>query len=97
MTDVRILAPAELEMIEAATYYEAHALGLGNDFLDEIETAVNRIRDFPEAASPLDFNIRRQLISRFPYALLYRIDPAEIVILAVMHFKRRPNYWISRT
>jgi hypothetical protein len=50
MTDVRILAPAELEMIEAATYYEAHAFGLGNDFLDEIETAVNRIRDFPEAA-----------------------------------------------
>jgi plasmid stabilization system protein ParE len=40
--------------------------------------------------------IRRSLIRRFPYSLLYRVDADEIVVLAVMHQKRHPAYWLSR-
>jgi hypothetical protein len=41
-------------------------------------------------------NIRRRLIHRFPYALLYRIDPEEVIIQATMHLHRHPDYWIDR-
>ena len=41
-------------------------------------------------------DVRRRLIRRFPLGVLYRIDPDEIVILAVMHLSRRPDYWHGR-
>jgi hypothetical protein len=40
-------------------------------------------------------SIRRRLIRRFPYALLYRVKPTEVRILAVMNLKRRPAYWVA--
>ena len=48
------------------------------------------------ACEQINAGIRRSLIRRFPYSLLYRVDPDEIVILAVMHQKRHPAYWLSR-
>jgi plasmid stabilization system protein ParE len=40
--------------------------------------------------------MRKRLVHRFPYALLYRVEPAEVVIVAVMHQRRRPDYWLGR-
>ncbi len=96
MKSVRFLRPAELEMLDAARYYELQASGLGGDFLDKIDSAVQDIGMHPERWPVIRFNIRRRLIHRFPYALLYRIDPEEIVIQAIMHLHRRPDYWIDR-
>ncbi|MDA3799182.1 MAG: type II toxin-antitoxin system RelE/ParE family toxin [Kiritimatiellae bacterium] len=96
MKTVRFLAPAEQEMLDAAMYYELQAPGLVSDFLDKIETALQDIRENPERFMVIKSNTRRRLIHRFPYALLYRIEPNEIVIQATMHLSRRPNYWINR-
>ena len=96
MKSVRFLRPAELEMLDAARYYELQASGLGGDFLDKIDSAVQDIGMHPERWPVIRFNIRRRLIHRFPYALLYRIDPEEIVIQAIMHLHRRPGYWMDR-
>jgi len=97
MKPVRFLLPAERELAEAAHFYNRQALGLGDDFLDKIAGAVQDINKAPLRWSILgSSDIRRRLIHRFPYGLLYRVDPDEIVILAVMHLKRRPNYWMSR-
>lgn len=96
MKSVRFLFPAELEMLEAAKYYESQAAGLGLDFLNKIDSAVQDIREHPERWPMVRFNIRRRLVHRFPYALLYRVDPAESLILATMHLHRRPDYWVNR-
>ena len=96
MKSVRFLRPAELEMLDAARYYELQASGLGGDFLDKIDSAVQDIGMHPERWPVVRFNIRRRLMHRFPYALLYRIDPEEIVIQAIMHLHRRPGYWMDR-
>jgi len=40
--------------------------------------------------------IRRCLIARFPYGLIYGIDGDTIVVVAVAHLHRRPRYWIDR-
>ena len=96
MKPVRFLNPAEQEMLDAARYYESQAPGLGDDFLDKIDSAVQDVSENPEAWPVLRFKIRRRLIHRFPYGLLYRVDPNEIVILTTMHLHRHPSYWFHR-
>ena len=96
MKTVRFLRPAELEVSDAACYYELQAPRLGDDFLDKIASAVKNIGENPERWPVIRFNVRRYLVHRFPYGLLYRIDPDEIVVLATMHLHRHPNYWFDR-
>ena len=96
MKTVRFLLPAELELLEAARYYELQAPGLGNDFLDKIDAAVQDIDEHPERWPVLRLGTRRRLIHRFPYALLYRVDLDEVVVVATMHLHRHPDYWINR-
>ena len=96
MKPVRFLRPAELEMLDAAKYYELQAYGLGMEFLEKIDTAIQDISKNPERWPIIRENIRRRFVHRFPYALLYRIEPDEIIIQATMHLHRRPDYWIGR-
>ena len=96
MKPVSFLRPAEAEMLDAAQYYEIQAPGLGVDFLARIEAAVQDIGRNPELWSIIQANTRRRLIKRFPFALLYRVDPDQIVIQATMHLHRRPDYWLNR-
>jgi plasmid stabilization system protein ParE len=87
---------AERELNEAAQYYEAESPGLGQSFIKEVERCLASIADHPEAGTTLRGSVRRRLLRRFPYALLYKIKPPCIRILAVMNLKRRPTYWIGR-
>ncbi|MBI4650846.1 type II toxin-antitoxin system RelE/ParE family toxin [Candidatus Desantisbacteria bacterium] len=87
---------AEIEFIEAARYYESEAPGLGITFINEIRKAVAVILINPQAFTPIGRRIRKKSLQRFPYNLLYFIDNDILLILAVMHQKRRPNYWINR-
>lgn len=96
MKPVRFLDPAEQEMLDAAKYYELQAQDLGVDFLNKIDSAIHDISCNPERWPILRFNVRRRLIHRFPYGLLYQVDPDEVVILATMHLHRHPTYWIDR-
>jgi len=96
MKQTRFLLPAEQELTEAAVYYESQAIDLGKDFLKKVKTAVADILDTPKAWPSIRFSIRRRLIHRFPYAILYKIDKTEVIVIAVMHLRRQPNYWLSR-
>jgi toxin ParE1/3/4 len=96
MKPIRFLRPAELEMLDSAKFYELQAQGLGLDFLDKIDSALQDIRRSPEQWPIVHTSVRRRLILRFPYALLYRIGENEIIVQAVMHLRRRPDYWIDR-
>ncbi len=87
---------AHEEMIEQARYYEAKSEGLGSDFLSAVEEATQRIGQFPKAG-PIDrANIRKRLVSGFPFTILYEMQPDRIFIASVMHQHRRPGYWRSR-
>jgi toxin ParE1/3/4 len=84
------------EMRAAAAYFEARERGLGDQFLDEVEEGLQRIRQFPRLWPIYDGEYRRYLLKRFPFGLIYRIDAAQIFIVAVAHLRRRPGYWRSR-
>jgi len=87
---------AERELGEAAQYYDSERPGLGAAFLAEIKRCIGSIRDCPEAAPVVAGSVRRRLARRFPYALLYSVRPTGIRVLAIMHLKRRPMYWVGR-
>ena len=87
---------ADDEFCEAIDYYEVCQAGLGQDFYTEVNSAIGRIRDLPEAWPVFDGDVRRCLTYRFPYGVLYSIEEDGIFVLAVMHLKRSPDYWKHR-
>lgn len=87
---------AEREFTEAAEYFERESPGLGAAFIAAVEACVAEIVEYPEAGTLLSGAVRRRLVRRFPYSVLYSIKPDHIRVLAVMHAKRRPMYWIDR-
>ncbi|MFZ5865930.1 MAG: type II toxin-antitoxin system RelE/ParE family toxin [Thermodesulfobacteriota bacterium] len=87
---------AESEMNEAAQYLDHESPGLGTEFLRTIENAVDQIRCHPEAARLIQGRVRRKLVQKFPYSVIYSVRNTHIRILAVSHQKRRPYYWRSR-
>ena len=84
-------------MLDAAAYYELQVAGLGHEFLEKIASAVADIAENPERWPLVGLNVRRRLVHRFPYGLLYRVDPEEVVVLAVAHLHRHPTYWVGRS
>jgi plasmid stabilization system protein ParE len=93
---VSLLPPARQELDEAFEWYESQAAGLGYGFLDEFDRAARLVATFPELYQQINPGIRRCLLNRFPYGLVYGLDDGVIVIVAVAHVKRRPRYWSDR-
>lgn len=98
---VRIDPEAEAETREAAGWYEQRHPGLGLEFLAAVDNAVQRIRNTPERyprleTLPEEHAVRRLLLDRFPYVVVYESAEDEVRILAVAHTRRRPNYWRHR-
>jgi len=90
----RFLSPALLELSQAAEFYEGRVAGLGADFLEEVEAAIDRILLFPEAWGRLSRDYRRCSLRRFPYLIIYIIEPAkDILIVSVFHQSREPGTW----
>lgn len=94
--NVRLLEVAQQELDEAVAHYNGVSPGLGDAFLLETVAAINLVRRFPDAWHPLDNEIRRCRLRRFPYGLIYSKDKGEILILAVAHAHREPGYWRDR-
>jgi toxin ParE1/3/4 len=87
---------AEVEITEAAQYYEVHKPGLGSDLIGEVERALDQILTNPEASQRIGRRVRRKILWRFPYNLIYAVYPDRIRIVACAHQKRRPFYWRKR-
>ncbi|HUT58358.1 MAG TPA: type II toxin-antitoxin system RelE/ParE family toxin [Phycisphaerae bacterium] len=87
---------AEAEFLGAIDFYEAREPGLGQDFAIQVYSTVRRIVSFPRAWPVLGGDVRRCLTNRFPYGVLYTIEPNGVFILAVMHLHRAPGYWLDR-
>ncbi|MBN9613833.1 MAG: type II toxin-antitoxin system RelE/ParE family toxin [Actinobacteria bacterium] len=102
MTLVRRFHPeAGRELDAAANWYEDQQIGLGDDFAELVEEAIDLILEWPRIApifpgwdrEPV---VRAQAVSRFPYRVLYYLTDQDVVILAVAHNRRKPGYWTSR-
>jgi plasmid stabilization system protein ParE len=97
MKTVRYHPNAESEMAAAAAYYEAQQVNLGKRFLASVQDALNRIQINPLLYQLVEVDVRRCLTKTFPFGILFRDLPDQIVIVAVMHLHRDPEYWKGRT
>ena len=87
---------AETEFWEAIEHYELAEPGLGEEFSLEIFATINRVTAHSETWPLLEGDVRRSLANRFPFGVIYSIEPERIFILAVMHLHRDPDYWKER-
>ena len=89
--------PEALAEFEAAAFhYASISSALAARFIASVETTIGEIVEQPLAGTPLDQDIHRRLTRVFPYAVLYAIEPDGVLILAVMHCHRHPNFWRHR-
>jgi plasmid stabilization system protein ParE len=84
------------ELLETAAYYEDQIPGLGERFIVEVERVTGILTDQPEIGQRIGEIYRRILLVRFPFSLIYSIEPDLIWIHAVAHHRRRPGYWKER-
>ena len=101
MNVVRLSPEAIDELVEAAVWYRARRPGLESEFLAEFDRVLPLIGSSPASFPrlldmPEDLVIRRALLPRFPYAVIFMALGTEIRVLAVAHAKRRPGYWLDR-
>ena len=96
MSSVEFHPEAEDEFISAARFYEDQTTGLGLDFIRTVQSSYERLLEFPRSGMPFGRRLRRVLVPKFPYGLLYRVEPDRIYIVAVTHLRRRPGYWRHR-
>ena len=101
MKPVRLSEEASGEVFEAALWYRNRSAGLENEFLDEVDRIIPLIANSPRAFSrlldvPDDLIVRRALLPRFPYAVIFMDLEEDIRVLAVAHVKRQPGYWLNR-
>ncbi len=93
---VRFLRPAQSEVDDAVAWYDSQSPSIGTQFLDDLDRTVRRIVAYPLSSAIIEDDLRRCLLSRFPYGIIYGIDSETVIIVAVAHLHREPRYWIDR-
>jgi plasmid stabilization system protein ParE len=96
MIGYRFLSPAEDEMTGPRFFYDAASAGLGEDFLDDVQQRIDRLREYPQAGAPIGSQLRRMLLHKFLFSIIYSEESDAIVIVSVAHQRKRPGYWKSR-
>ena len=87
---------AELEFIEAAAYYELQVSGLGQRFGADVRRALDILLAHPEIGITVDADLRKYVLQRFPFSLIYSLSPDVLRVEVLAHQSRRPEYWRSR-
>ena len=97
MTTPVVLRPQALdEIAEAAEWYDERGSTLGAEFLRAVDALVASIQRNPSLYPVVDRDMHRALLRRFPYSLIFRASPEEIVILACVYWRQHPRRWRSR-
>lgn len=96
MRPVEIHPEAQRELEDGTLWYESQRPGLGAEFLEEVSRAAAAVMERPSTWPRYPGNTHRYLLHRFPYALVYAVRVDFVVVLAVMHLRRKPGYWRHR-
>ena len=93
---VRFLPLARQDLDNAVTWYTAQSDGLGQEFLDELDRAIRRSVSFPLSSTEIEPGLRRCLLARFPFGLVYGLDDNTLIVVAIAHLHREPRFWSDR-
>lgn len=85
------------EYAEATQHYAEISPSLAGAFVAQIENGISQLLLHPQAWSPVEEDVRRYLIKRFPFGIYYTVEENNsIIIQAIMHLSRKPDYWKTR-
>ncbi len=87
---------AKNELENSIIFYNNQVKRLGSVFLEEVEYFIGLIQNFPKSGKLLTNNVRKLLLKRFPYMILYIFKNNQVYIVAVAHQMQKPNYWKKR-
>lgn len=87
---------AEQELQDAYNWYESKQRGLGDAFVDCVDDRLHEICHYPEAYPVVHRQVRRCVLDRFPYSILYIREGSGIVVIAIFHGRRSPDDWKER-
>ena len=97
MLRVRFLPEAELELLHEVGYYTKARRGTGERFRGAVEAAVLRAATHPLGGAPSHKQTRSMVVRGFPFSVVYRTRPDELLVVAIAAHRKRPNYWTERT
>ncbi len=80
----------------AYDWYESQRIGLGEDFLLTLEESYAKIARTPKIYQLIYGIVRRKLLRRFPYGIFFVLRGDEIIVIAIMHTRRKPGNWSER-
>lgn len=93
---VRFRSEAESDVVLAREWYDARRLGLGDEFIQALERAIDLVSELPEAFPEIAVGLRRALLGRFPYAVYYHLNGDFVDIIACLHMRRSQSRWSNR-
>ncbi len=96
MKQLKLRVEAEVDLFEAALWYETEREGLGFAFDAEVHSALNRIRERPQLFPVAAHNIRRALVDRFPYGIFFIDHDDAVIVIGILHLHRDPETWRAR-
>jgi plasmid stabilization system protein ParE len=96
MVSVDLLPAARQDFDESFDWYACRSSEAAERFSRAVDDALRRIAKTPNQFAKVD---RRHLacpVTRFPFRIIYRIEADRILVVVVVHAKRRPFYWKGR-
>ena len=90
---LKFSARAVREIGEAYEWYETQSLGLGEEFLAAVDLQLKRLEQAPLLYAEIIAGVRRALLPRFPYGVVYAVRNDLVHVLAVIHNVRSPRQW----
>ena len=88
---------AELDALEAATWYDGERRGLGDEFLAELRATFSRIEEGPVRFPVVFREVRRAILGRFPFGVFFVLEAERATVIAITHLRRHPSAWQRRT
>ncbi|WP_298884620.1 type II toxin-antitoxin system RelE/ParE family toxin [uncultured Bradyrhizobium sp.] len=97
MAKIFFTRAARADLVDAFRWYDAHAPHVVPQFRDALRAAMVRVAENPKQFPPASKNVRRALLRRFPYTLVFRETHDAIYVVAVFHTSRDPLIWLHRS
>ena len=94
--NIKFLAAAREEFLAAVEFYEQQEAGLGARLVDSVEKTIETLRQGPHAGVTYSHGTQRLVITHFPFSIVYILEEKHVVIVAVVHQRRKPGYWTDR-
>lgn len=96
MKRIEFISVAREEFLAEVAYYNSVQAGLGVRFTTAVEKAAMLASEFPDIGSASVLGTRRVIVKDFPFSIVYKSFSDRLIIFAIPHQSRRPQYWSAR-